>query len=425
MSERGPYPFAQQGTITKTDQQPKAAEPQRNKWLVLSSVVSSRTVYALNWFNFAPALLLIGPDLHIDSFGIAIITDSFLIGAGLFQVPAGFIAAHWGNKNTSQLGMLILSFSAIAEGLSPTFPYLFISRLMLGVGAALFFSPAIGVLTPLFREREEGFVIGLYNAAFSVGGGIGIWIFGYLMNLQGFGWRSGLLLGGLLGLAFTGVAQLIVPRDTLSKPEFTSIKQVLRSRNIWIIAIGVLGLWGGTFTAAQLLPTYLHNIRGIESGTADLISSLLLFSSIIGGPLGGFFSDRLHRRKEFILIPGIAASILIGLIGIVPVWGLWFLVPTIGLLYAMVFSTMYASARQYPEVGRRYAPLGISLMNSVHILGAVVIPIGYVLAVASSGASTAGWLFVSALAFALMTMVSTLREPFGTKGSPEIKPAER
>ncbi len=146
-----------------------------------------------------------------------------------------------------------------------------------------------------------------------------------------------------------------------------------------------------------------------------MLSSLLLFASMVGGPLGGFLSDRLRRRKEFILVPGVIASALLGFIGIVPIDGLWFLIPTIGFLYAMVFSTMYASASQYPEVGHRYAPLGISVMNSVHILGAVAIPIGYALAVKYSGADLAGWLFISTLALVLMMIVTTLQEPFDAK----------
>ena len=420
MSEGGPDPTKNSDGLSTTEEAPSVTEAKSvvvpsNRWLVLASVISSRTVYSLNWYNFAPALPLIGTDLGIDTFGLAVITSSFLLGAGLFQVPAGFIAAHWGNKNTSQLGMLILSISAIAEGLSPSFPYLFLSRLTLGVGASLFFSPAIGVLTPLFREQEEGFVIGLYNGAFSVGGGIGLWVWAFIMNAPGFGWRIGLVLGGLLGLLLFVIGEVVVPRDKGSRPAYNSIRPVLRSRNIWVIAFGVLGLWGGTFTAAQFLPKFLHDIRGVALDTAGLLSSLLLFASMVGGPLGGFLSDRLRRRKEFILIPGVMASVLLGFIGVVPVEGLWFLIPTIGFLYAMVFSTMYASASQYPEVGHRYAPLGISLMNSVHILGAVSIPIGYALAVKYSGADLAGWFFISTLALVLMMIVTTLQEPFRAK----------
>src|SRR3990172_1600613 len=130
------------------------------RWLVLASVLGSRAVYTINWFSISPALPFIAKDFGVDLPSLGVLTSSFLLGAGIFQVPAGVLSARWGPKNTSQLGMLLLSLSGIGEGISPNFTALLLSRFLLGVGAALFFSPAIGVLTPLFKEEEEGFVLG-------------------------------------------------------------------------------------------------------------------------------------------------------------------------------------------------------------------------------------------------------------------------
>ena len=94
--------------------------------------------------------------------------------------------------------MLILSLSGTGEGLSPNFPTLLVSRFLLGLGAALFFAPAIGILTPLFRPEEEGFVLGLYNSCFNIGGALGL--FGWVLVTDLLGWRQGLVLGGLIGI---------------------------------------------------------------------------------------------------------------------------------------------------------------------------------------------------------------------------------
>ncbi|HEX9430756.1 MAG TPA: MFS transporter, partial [Candidatus Bathyarchaeia archaeon] len=146
------------------------------RWLVLSSVLTSRVIYTINWFNISPALFLIGVEFGVDLPSLGILTASFLAGAGIFQIPAGIASASWGPKNTSQLGMLLLSLSGIGEGLSPNFPVLIVFRFLLGVGAALFFAPAIGILTPLFKTEEEGLVLGLYNSCFNIGGGLGLFV---------------------------------------------------------------------------------------------------------------------------------------------------------------------------------------------------------------------------------------------------------
>ncbi len=372
---------------------------------MLASVLSSRIVYTVNWFNISPALPFIASELGIDQPSIGVLTSSFLLGAGIFQIPAGVLSARWGPRNTSQLGMLVLSVSGIGEGLSPNFPVLFMSRFLLGLGAALFFAPAIGVLTPLFKAEEEGFVLGLYNAMFNVGGGLGL--FAWALLIQVWNWRLGLVLGGLMGLVLVGAGQLVLPRDQVGRQRAGSMRLAFKNRNIMLIAFGIIGIWGGVFTTSQLLPKFLNDVYQVPTGQAGLIASLIMLSAIFGGPIGGRLSDRVRRRKIFILLPGFGVALGLALIGPSQPYQLWFLIPAIGFLDAMVFSAQYASASQYPEVGHEYAPLAISVMNSAQILGSFGIPIAFALL-----GYSLGWYFLGALAAALLIMVFWLEEPF-------------
>ena len=385
------------------------------RWLVLSSVLTSRVIYTINWFNIAPALLLIRKDLQLGPVDLGILTASFLVGAGIFQIPAGVASARWSPKNTSQLGMLVLSLSGIGEGLSPNFPVLLASRFLLGLGAALFFAPAIGILTPLFKPEEEGLVIGLYNSCFNIGGGLGLFV--WVIIIEATNWHLGLILGGVLGLVSVGIGQIVIPRDGIVRKERRSMRRAFENRNIWIIGFGVLGLWGGIFTASQFLEYYLNTTLSFQADIAGLLASLIMFASIFGGPIGGYLSDRLRQRKIFILIPGLLTSIGIALFGASPAIGLWFLIPAVGFLDAMVFSTMYASVSQYPEVGHEYAPLGLSIINSVQILGSFGVTIGFTLFAADYGFST-GWFFMGALGAAMMLLIFFLQEPFKANSQP-------
>src|SRR5690348_1671922 len=231
---------------------PKASS---KRWLVLGSVLTSRVIYTINWFNIAPllgatGLLAVGLNIDLPSQGL--LTSSFLLGAGIFQIPAGIVSARWGPKNTSQLGMLILSLSGVGEGLSLNFPVLLVSRFLLGLGAALFFAPAIGILTPLFKPEEEGFVLGLYNSCFNIGGAIGL--FGWVLVTDLLGWRDGLILGGLIGIVSVAIGQIVIPGDKKPDPALRkSMRLVFKSRNIWLLGFGVLGLWGAIFSSSSFL----------------------------------------------------------------------------------------------------------------------------------------------------------------------------
>ncbi len=387
------------------------------RWLVLATVLASRAVYTVNWFNISPALPSIANDLGLDLPSRGVLTSSFLLGAGIFQVPAGVLSARWGPKNTSQLGLLVLSLSGIGEGLSPNLTVLLASRFLLGLGAALFFAPAIGVLTPLFKREEEGFVLGLYNAMFNVGGGLGLFAWGVLITLSD--WRIGLILGGAIGLVLVLIGQLVLPEDRTGQQSPRSMRLAARSKNIWLIALGVIGVWGGIFTTSQILPTFLHDVHGLSVDQGGLIAALIMLAAVFGGPIGGRLSDRYRRRKFFILVPGLLTGLGIAMIGLSGLDQLWLLVLFVGFMDSMVFSTMYASASQYPEVGQQYAPLAISVMNSVHILGSFGIPIAFTLIVSSYN-YPAGWYFLGGLAMALMVLIFWLQEPFKANSKSSI-----
>jgi MFS family permease len=399
-----------------TQQQAESPQSQsKRRWLVLGSVLTSRIIYTINWFNIAPllgttGLIAVALNLNLPAQGL--LTSSFLLGAGIFQIPAGIVSGRWGPKNTSQLGMLILSLSGIGEGLSPNFPLLFTSRFTLGIGAALFFAPAIGILTPLFKPEEEGFVLGLYNSCFNIGGAIGL--FGWVIVTDLLGWRDGLVLGGAIGIISVAIGQIVIPRDKpVERAQRRSMGPVFKNWNVWLIGFGVLGLWGAIFSSSSFLEAYTKDTFAVSPYVSGLMASLIMFASIFGGPIGGRLSDRYRMRKIFILVPGIIVSVGIVLFGISQPIELWFLIPLVGFMDSIVFSTMYASMSQYPEIGHDYAPLGISIINSVQILGSYPIPIIFTFLVSTYGNNySPGWFFIGGVSLILMMLIFWIKEPF-------------
>ena len=55
---------------------------------VLASILSARVAYALNWYTTAPALITIAAAYGVSSSLSGLITSSFLLAVGIFQIPA-------------------------------------------------------------------------------------------------------------------------------------------------------------------------------------------------------------------------------------------------------------------------------------------------------------------------------------------------
>jgi hypothetical protein len=71
---------------------------------------------------------------------------------------------------------------AIMSGLSANFTELIISRFFAGLSSVIFLSSTLSLLFSVIPENKAAFHIGIYNGAFAVGGGIGIFGWAILIS---------------------------------------------------------------------------------------------------------------------------------------------------------------------------------------------------------------------------------------------------
>src|SRR5918992_686713 len=177
------------------------------------SLLLARVLYSANWFNIASIFFLIAADLRQDISMLGLVTASFIIGVGIFQVPAGILAAKYGASKIAVSGILIASFCVLLTGVSNDILQIAILRFIVGMGMACFFGPSVIMISQYLGKRSEGLGIGLINSAHAIGGIIGV--FGWVILAQLLGWRTSLIIGGALGLV-TGIILII---SSLVKPQ--------------------------------------------------------------------------------------------------------------------------------------------------------------------------------------------------------------
>src|SRR5207245_10638712 len=88
------------GTMKQETEKLEAVSSKR--WLVLGSVLTSRVIYTINWFNIAPLLGatgLIALGLSLDLPSQRLLTSPFLLGAGIFHLAAGIVSGSCGSTN--------------------------------------------------------------------------------------------------------------------------------------------------------------------------------------------------------------------------------------------------------------------------------------------------------------------------------------
>lgn len=336
---------------------------------IIVSILVARFIYSLNWFIISPALPSIAIDGHMANWMVGFVPLAFFAFTGMFQIPSGLVSNRIGSTNTFILGLVILSLGNMLIVLDPRFYWVFLTRAISGFGAALFFASAGGVLLGLKPERP-GLMMGLYNMAFALGGGGGL-VWGIVH--EEFGWRAGMLLGGISGLVLALVNYLLT-RGLDMKGKFSVAEALfqLRNRNILGMAFAFTGTWGTYLAVGQLLPTYLE--VGLKEGIAvsGIESAPLLLSSVFGGLAAGVY-DRTTHKRGLLLLSGILSILPTCFFGISSTGFIVISLIILGFFNELAISICYAFANnEFPE--RNTASFAV--VNTVQILlGMSVLPL--------------------------------------------------
>ncbi|HTT44782.1 MAG TPA: MFS transporter [Thermoplasmata archaeon] len=374
-----------------------------------TSLLLARIVYAFNWFNIGAVLPILGRQLPASTFELGLILGAFLLGAGVFQVPAGIAALRWGNRTVSIFALFLMAAFSLASAFSPNWIVLALLRFGAGAGASFFFAPALGLVTSFYPVGARGPVIGLYNAGFSIGSGAGL--FGGALVGEWFGWPAALLVGGVLLLAVAILGLLKLPRPTLA-PErrewrriWNATTPVLRSRSIWALSVGTAGLWAAYYIAAQYFIDFTSSVHpGWSTALAAALPTVMIVLEIPGGPLGGWLGERAGEMQRQLLYWGIACGVGILLIPYVPILGLVALFAFLGFADGIVFAILYLLPSYLPETHGETLTLGVSFIDSIQIfLGSgLAIAFGYL---AEVDGYTVAWWFAGGIALAPLTLL--------------------
>jgi MFS family permease len=391
----------------------------------LLSLIFARVIYAINWFNISSIFYLVLIDFKEDISMLGIITASFLIGIGIFQVPAGILAAKYDPKKIVFSGIMILSTASLLSGLATELFQMVILRFLVGVGMAFFFGPSVILISTFLGKGSDGLGVGILNSAHSLGGLIGL--FGWIVVAQTVGWRAGLIISGLLGI-MAGFFLIYVSRqkkqphkkeknnhgypryflnDHLTYPlshknnetkaplsnftiKLSDLKMVLINKSMIIIGFSLLGIQIGWNLVSTFIVLYLKNDLNTDPFFAGLIGGLAMILNIIFAPIFGKIYDltatRHHNNKGLLLliICGIIISINITFFSLGNIYVIIISILFIGVFISGGFVVPYTKAREIATIKldqHHYETLAVSFINGLSLFGAFWVPFAFSLIV--------------------------------------------
>lgn len=159
----------------------------------LSSFLAPFIISAVN-----VAMPAIQADLNVKTVALAWIATIYMLTMAITLVPVGKLADMYGRKRFFMAGLIVFTLASFLAAFAVNSALLIVCRGLQGVGAGMFVSTGMAILTSVFPAEKRGRVIGLYVAAVYIGLSVGPFVGGMLTEL--FGWRSIFLLMLPLGL---------------------------------------------------------------------------------------------------------------------------------------------------------------------------------------------------------------------------------
>lgn len=387
-----------------------AALPPGRRGGPTGALFSARVVYAFSWYNVGAVLPLIGTAFAAGPEALGIILAAFLVGAGLFQVPAGIAAVRWGSRPVSLVGLAVMGVAATASGLAPSWPLLALARFAAGVGAAFFFSPALSLIASYYPAGERGVVIGLYNGGFSVGAALGLALGAFVG--ERWGWSLALSGGGVALLVAAVGCWALLPLEPGERAVRTlagvwrQTRTVLGSRSVWALSLGLTGFWAAIYVVAQ----YFVEFAGSADPSWGLtlaagLVTLVIVVSFPAGPLGGWLAERSRRRVGLLVAVGIATGVLVALVPFLSLPELIADFVGVGLLDGVGFAVLYLIPTYLPETSANGLALGVAVINSIQVGLGSGIAAGFGFLVAAFG-YPAAWVLAGVIALGFLPLLA-------------------
>jgi MFS family permease len=375
------------------------------------SLMLARVVYTINWFNIASIFYFIASDFKENIAMLGIISASFLVAVGLFQVPAGIIAAKYGPRKIAIYGIMIASSAALVTGLATNTSQITLLRFIMGIGMACFFGPSVILISKYLGKESEGLGIGLLNSAHALGGIIGL--FGWVILAEHFGWRASLVLSGGLGISTAILLRSTLLRgvDEISiefKIKVSQVFATLFNKSLIILGITLLGFQAGSSMILTFTVFYFVDHLKINPIDAGLIGSLNLIVALASSPFFGKLYDKIGNARKLLFISGIiSASSLVGF-ATDSLYAITALILISGFFLSAGFVIVYAKAKEINKAQPQYQTLAVSFVNGLSLFGVFWVPVFFSSIVSSLGYEIA-WLLGGLVIIILILPVVRLK----------------
>ncbi|ABZ93253.1 MFS transporter [Leptospira biflexa] len=281
------------------------------RWVVLFAYIVITATICLQWLTFAPIAREAKEFYQVSALQIDLLSLVFLVVFVLIAIPASYVIDTYGVKIGVGFGAVLTGVFGLLKGFyADTYTMVLVCQLGLAIAQPFLLNAVtkISVLWFPIQERATSVALGTLAQFLGI---ILVMILTPILLHSGQTIAQVMMVYGFVSLGSSILFLVLVKEKPPTSPsthgEDHELPFLEGIRFLWkqadmkkILFLFLIGL--GVFNAVSTCIDQICEIKGLNTEESGLVGGVMLISGIIGGILIPPISDKIQKRKLFLVI---------------------------------------------------------------------------------------------------------------------------
>ena len=268
--------------------------------------------YALDGLDFTIYTLVLGSVIalwHVERGPAGLTVTATLVCSAFGGWLAGYVSDHVGRVRAVQVTVLWFAVFSLLSAFAQSFTQLALARALLGFGFGGEWTAGAALMSEAIRPRYRGRAVGCVQSGWAVGWGSAVLlqaiVYSVVPEQQAWRW--------MFALGFVPALYVLFVRRFVEEPPLAAAARRESMGSIWEIfspsllkttilaALLGTGAQGGYYAVNTWLPLFLQTERHLTIVGSTSYLAFLITGAFTGYLTGAWLSDRIGRRKLFLL----------------------------------------------------------------------------------------------------------------------------
>ncbi|WP_425805005.1 nitrate/nitrite transporter [Desulfitobacterium sp. Sab5] len=390
------------------------------RWVILAIAWATILMGIAAQFQVAALAFKIIPDLNLSLTQFSIVFSAPMLGAVFLSIFSGMLGDRFGVKKVVTFGFAVSTFGMYFRYAAHDFITFFLVMFLSGICPALLNANIAKLIGAWYSREQMGTAMGIVLSGNGLGMTIGLST-ATLFPTSIMAYKTAgyiMLIIGVFWVMFIKDKPSNVP-ENLQKPAAQYLREVSRSKNVWLVGLGLMFYMGCNMVFSGNFANALITARGADPQTASIMTSVVTFGTVFGSILGPLCAERIGKIKPFLAPISILGAVVMYFAWISSGVITWILLAILGFFMGICIPLLMSYPMLLPEIGPAYAGSAGGLIATLQLSGACFIPSFIVAPLAKNSFDM--MFILASLCYLLSGIITHFLPEMGSKNVEEIR----